>query len=471
MMVADEFFKGLNASSEIRALAMRQALKEGKRGKDLTARIVEILESPPRAILDAVDDVMHMRTFTSHLGKTGRALLRMRDEVPGLRYLLPFLRTPINILKFGYKWTPLNFIRIFMKEKNIWGMSKYVDNAEMLHDLSRATMGTLMQLGLFQLVREGYLTGGGPVDSAKRRMLEAEGWQPYSIRIGETYYFFGGIEPVATIFGTVADFAEVFDEMDEASVEEVIQHIGASVTENLAHKTFMSGLVDALAAIQDPERFGERWMRRFASSWVPNVFASVARGRDENLRAARGIVDSFKARIPRVRKTLPVVRDLWGEIVRYEGPFIERIISPVYRRMRRDDPVVRELLRLKIHIARPARKIGDAELTPEQYDRYSMLLGQALRESLSRFMARPLYKKMTDEARVRHIESLRRKVSKAVRSRLLREISTTGTVATNIEAPLPRAVRDPERAKEELGRLVVPRERRVAEDILAEIMR
>ena len=55
----------------------------------------------------------------------------------------------------------------------------------------------------------GLITGGGPQNVDDRIRLRKSGWQPYSLKVGDTYYPYGRIEPLAMIFGTVADFTDM----------------------------------------------------------------------------------------------------------------------------------------------------------------------------------------------------------------------------------------------------------------------
>ena len=51
----------------------------------------------------------------------------------------------------------------------------------------------------------GLITGGGPKRQQDRIRLRKTGWQPYSFKIGDKYYPYGRVEPLAMIMGTVAD--------------------------------------------------------------------------------------------------------------------------------------------------------------------------------------------------------------------------------------------------------------------------
>lgn len=52
--------------------------------------------------------------------------------------------------------------------------------------LVRMTLGTGLGALVLSLAGEGKITGGGPLDENNWRLKEADGWQPYSIRAGDT---------------------------------------------------------------------------------------------------------------------------------------------------------------------------------------------------------------------------------------------------------------------------------------------
>jgi len=54
-------------------------------------------------------------------------------------------------------------------------------------------------------VDEENVTGSYPKDAAKRNAMIAAGIPEYSIKIGDTYYSYARVEPLATIMGVTVD--------------------------------------------------------------------------------------------------------------------------------------------------------------------------------------------------------------------------------------------------------------------------
>ena len=112
MLVAeDEFFKTIGYRMELNAQAVRQATQEVHAGKiteaQMKGRIYDLVQNPPEHIrLSAMDQALY-QTFTNKTGKLAKWLSRMSNEVPLAKFLLPFVRTPSNILKYGFERSPL----------------------------------------------------------------------------------------------------------------------------------------------------------------------------------------------------------------------------------------------------------------------------------------------------------------------------------------------------------------------------
>lgn len=78
--------------------------------------------------------------------------------------------------------------------------------------------------------------------------------------------------------------------------------------------------------------------------------------------------------------------------------------------MARDDPVINEMLRVKVFPSMPQRAIKGVNLTPRQYDEFVQLAGRPAKDLLGRLIAGPKYAASPDFARA---EAIREMISKA----------------------------------------------------------
>ncbi len=128
------------------------------------------------------------------LGEIGNMMLRAKAKVPELVFVAPFIKTPINILKDALSYTPAS---LFMKS-----FKGRRDEAA-----ARVLIGTGLGLMAGKAVIDQNLTGSYPKDPGRREAMIAAKIPEYSVKIGDTWYSYARIEPLATVLIT-ADLRE-----------------------------------------------------------------------------------------------------------------------------------------------------------------------------------------------------------------------------------------------------------------------
>jgi hypothetical protein len=402
LVAADEFFKAVNAETEFYGLAYRLAQKTGGPGT-IAERTAKILADPPQALLDAAREEALYRTFQKELGPSGRALVTVRNKIPGLRYIVPFMRTPINIAKFALERTPLGIARTVSRV--VRGELK---GAEISDELAKGAVGSLIGTAAYMYAKEGNITGGGPEDRGRRQALLRTGWQPYSIKIGDTYYSYNRLEPVGSIIGLAADYSEIEEYMaDEGEKARVATLIGQSVAQNLTSKTFLVGVSNLINAIDDPQRYGEQYAKNMMGTLVPAAAAQLARAFDPNLRRTDDIFagETMRARVPGASTGLLPKLDLWGNPIERPAKGLAALL-PVVASGEKRDPVDREIVRLKLNLTMPAKTIQGVTLTPEQHNDYTHLAGQWSKEKLDGLVNQTSWKDRSDYEKERVIRGV-----------------------------------------------------------------
>lgn len=97
-----------------------------------------------------------------------------------MRVIVPFIRTPANIVKFAAERSPFAPL---MKESREALTGKH-GAAARDEAIARIGIGSSIGATAVYLATEGMITGGGPVDPKQRSLLYASGWEPYSVRVG-----------------------------------------------------------------------------------------------------------------------------------------------------------------------------------------------------------------------------------------------------------------------------------------------
>lgn len=399
LLTEDEFFKTMGYYMELNSLAMRQATKEGLTGRARAERIVEIKRNPPEDISLAAIDAARYQTFTKPLGPMGKAIQQFTNSHPGWKLLVPFVRTPTNIIKFYGERSPLG---LFSQE-----IRKDLKDPGPKGDIARArmAMGTVISTVVAKMASEGHITGGGPQEPSARAAYYAAGKQPYSIRLGDTYYSLSRLEPLGMIFGVSADFAEISGYATEAEADEIAAAITLSVTKNLTSKTWLKGFSDFVQASTDPGRYLEKFVHGYAGTLIPTGVAQLNQLNDPVLRRADTLIEKIKSRIPGYSKDLLPKRNIWGDPIILEGGLGPDLISPVYVSTEKRDRTTDEVIRLELSISPPRKKIGSVELDPRLHDELSVIQGKNLKRALDNIILSPNYSKMTDGVKQKVLET------------------------------------------------------------------
>lgn len=397
---ADEFFKSVGASGELSALAYRDGVKKGLSGRALANHVAAITtrsSSEADKFIKLAFDEARYRTFQSELGSIAKKGAALRDAVnvagvPVGRLILPFYATPINIAKVGLEWTPANFVNLVMKH----GLGPLVTKPELVDELVKPMIGTLAAVPLVKLAGEGTITGGGPTDPGRQAVYKTAGIRPYSVKIGDRYYGYSRIEPLATTLGMIADYAEFRDLVD---TDDAVAKIGTSISKNLGNKTFLTGIAQLLGAISEPDRRGPAFVRSLAASAVPAGVAAITRAQEGVLRQPTTPGEAIRARLPGAGEDVPVLRTLWGEPVTIQGGPIGRMLNPIYLSDAAKDKATTELVRLKISQQLPTKRLGDIELSSKELDTYAEMSGKKVKMLVDQFVNSSGYDGLADVAK------------------------------------------------------------------------
>jgi hypothetical protein len=409
----DDFFKAVGYRMELNALAMRDGLAKGLKGKALAEHIASIKAAPPEGIqLKAIEAARYL-TYTRELGEMGSAAQRAISAAPAARIVMPFVRTPTNIMKFALERSPAAPVLREVREALAKG------GPERQQALARITLGSSVGAAIATMAAEGKITGGGPSDPGKKAALYATGWQPYSVKIGDTWYSYGRLEPLGMILGISADFGATAGQMSEIEADEAAAAIAASISKNLVSKTWLSGLSDLISALEDPDQFGPSYVRRMAGTLVPTGVAQIERTLDPVQQDARSVTDTLKSRLPGVSDSLPPRRDIFGAPREYGGGLGPDLLSPIYTSKETGNKAAEEMADLGVSGATPTRKIENVDLTPEQYSEYVRLAGEGLQKEMEAAIASDRYQLLSDDAKVEVLEKIIRDRRKAARAKLV----------------------------------------------------
>ncbi len=426
----DEFMKAINGTAEMNSMAYRIASREGLKGEAKAERIAELLDRPTKEMFDAVDKFAKETTFQEDLGKTGKAIMRLREqmaigEFKPLKWIIPFVKTPTNIAKEAVRYSPLGFIDGIRKT-----------GIERTRALAKATVGSMIVAGVALDTVEGNVTGRAPVDADERDAFYREGKQPYSIKVGDKWYSYARLEPFATIFGFTADAVKLAQEGGDPN--ELATKSIALVAKNFNDKTFMAGISNAINAMHDPERYGSNFVENTLAGFVPGILNYAGNIEDEFIRDPNGVKERIQARLPFAREGIVPKRNVWGERIEQAGTPLQRTISPVKSTQVKNDAVDQALKSLGMTISFPLQYLtipketaDKAGLTKDQtkvhldnneYNDLIKIRGKTLKAVLDAIVSTANFKAASDKNKEAIINSIKNKVDAEVKQQYLLQI-------------------------------------------------
>lgn len=372
----DEFFKSVGYRMELNSLAYRTAKNEGLKGAEFVNRVKQLVEEPTEEIHLGAVEMSKYQTFTNDLGPQGKKFQKAINQSSTARIILPFVRTPTNILKYVAHRSP---IAPFTKQmKDDWaagGVRRHTAVARMAMGSSTLGVGYMYAL-------EGKISGRGPYNKEAREALKLTGWQPYSVLRDGKWYSYNRADPIGMFLGLAADTAEVMKYADTQDGMEFAVAAISAVAKNVQNKSYLDGIANFINAFEDTERYGEAYFGRLISSFKPmtSLVGQVERTVDPTIRETYGILDKITASTPWFSEDLPPRRNIFGDVQVLQGGLGWDFVSPVYTSKVTNDPVAEEIVAQEVGISMPRKKYGqgtfEIDYTPEEYDRLVLLTGK-----------------------------------------------------------------------------------------------
>jgi len=429
----DIFFKSINYRMMLNEGAVKEAFEEGLTGQAFKARVKELVLNPTEAMTEVSHDFARYQTFTNEAGSTTKAIQKVFNGTPGGKYVMPFVRTPANILKYGFERTPLAPLLGEVRGELAKG------GAAAATATAKMAAGSSIMMAAGTLTVNGNLTGAGPTNYKERRLLEQTGWQPYSVKCGDTYISYSRLEPVGSLLGYAADMAEIGGMVGEEEGDELAVAGIAAFFKSLGQKTFVSGAMKALDVINsgDPNKVS-KYMQTMGSSFVP--FSGLGRTLtkytddvkkdytpDDNMGFLKSTLDRAKQSVPGWGSDQPPIRDIWGEEMHTSSGVapVFNNMSPIAISKANDDKVSQMIADNKIVVDRPSRTVRGVRLTNKEYSRFTEIAGKKAKGILDKAMKANRFARLTggpDGTKGLAIKTILRQSRKFAQAQIFKEM-------------------------------------------------
>ena len=466
LMTQDEFFKGvlyrmeLNTQVSRRAKTLyRQAIDDGMTEVDAAAKVsvdIKALLADPPADLDQVAREFAQRgTFTGELPE-GLANLQKTFNHPMLKILVPFFKTPANIGLEVLERTP--FAPLSSRFRN--DLMKGGVHRDMA--LAKVTLSTSLMATFASYAAEGMISGSGPSRLAERQALERTGWRPYSIKVGDQWLSYAGMEPVSALLAISADYAEYgMRAEDDDEIAQVFLGAAMGLTEFMKEQPYLQGVADIAGFLQASEgeksatlfnniakQYGSFVIGGSPAGVYSSMVGTISRYYDPTIKdvkaspdlplGVRGFMEAFsryRSRLPAFNDYLPDSLTLWGEKrVSGQGKVYEMVL-PTRVSPEQFSETDDELVRLGSPIGMPSRKMQGVELDAYQYNRLLTIYGQELnaKEEILKAIRSPGFEIMNLDDQQKRVQARHSQLMDSAKSQLLSEDITLRDKISEVE--------------------------------------
>jgi hypothetical protein len=428
---SDTLFRSVSKNMELYGLASTTAKNEGLTGQAFLDRVAQLRSATtPEGI--ALRDQAHLfarrSVFQEQPGEFVQKIQEMSRMFPPLTFIMPFIKTPANILRQGVEFSPLGAAMPAFRQGGRAGAQAQ----------ARVATGTAAAGVLAYLAATGRLSGRGPSNPGERNALYEKGWEPNSVKIGDTWVSYQLFQPVSVQAAIIANLYEQLAESkaDEDTIATTVADTMSRSMNSFLNQSFLSGLFDFVEAIQSVDRSAARVAGRTASGLVPLVSLQrqIAQGIDPVIRQPRTVEQNILTSIPGLSQSVPPRLTRFGEEVTRPGGPVKRMLDPFNLSTEEDDPVATELSRLGVNISVPSGRLTvpvqlqdrtgleEFPLSDTQSTAFRQSQGRAMRRALEVVMQSPGYRRLSDVDRERVIRSVRTRVVGAVRDQARLEL-------------------------------------------------
>lgn len=291
LKAADALAKAIIEPMETAAYAYRIGTSRGYTGNELNSFVQEQLSNQnSQAYAWAKQRALEV-TFQEEPGHFVRSLMAMREADgyvgTGLKLLLPFIKTPANILRQGIRKGPLGGLQVLKQTIDIVSGKRGFDD-KYVSNVAEQIIAWTAIMSLYALSDDDddlpIITGTSAPYGSAEYGYKANKIPPYSIRIGRSYWSYARLEPFATGLAAIADGMQAIrDAKNGKEGTAIIKDLVRSVKQSIVDKSFLESIGEINKALENPQNIS-RLGTNLAASAIPNVFRQLKQSFDENVQ-------------------------------------------------------------------------------------------------------------------------------------------------------------------------------------------
>jgi hypothetical protein len=428
------------------------ASREGLSGQAWSQRVADLMRTDlPVAYLKQATEAAERMVFRGEMGGLGRGLEELVRRTPLIgNLLLPFVRTPYQILSRGIERSPLGAVGTAVDvlrgaygrdlgaalRGEVAGPRGVTPLGERLGD---NLLGSAFWTYFFAQAKGGNISGSGPDRPEEQQLLRSKGWQPFSVKIGDRWVAYNNWGPVAIPLASAAALAEAqryrkagLAEDDPAVWVDGIRRTAQIVTD----QTYLQGVAAVFKGLDNPQQFGPTLVNNLISTFVPlgGALATLGQYQDPYQRRIEGLnpLQAVQMRLPvgapivGGRERVPIAQDVLGRPMPNVREGVIGALSPAQVSPTRADPVLEELDRLGVTVSAAdpiiTRSGAEFKLRPEDQRALNVAAGDQITAALQREMATPAYQRYTTADKRARLEAIIKRVHTVTRDNWIRSL-------------------------------------------------
>lgn len=415
--------------------AKEQAHLEGYRGTRAKIRVQEIIDQnniDEGETTKQIEDSFYFGKKTSYnykpegtMGALAYSINNSVKNIPAIRHIIPFVTILSNVTDTLMDYSPWGYKRAYFGKGAFTSLEEFktqITGRERQLQVAKATIGTAVLVTAYAMAKSGAIevTGAGPTDKRIRKQLEALGWKPYTIKIGNQYISYA-LTPLAiplSFVGSLRDHELYGKESKEDFLGRLVM-AGMSFGGVIFQQTFLTGARSFMDAfdVSNEAQFGynvQKFFGSFVGKHIPNLLKQTAQIFDPYMYKANTIKGAVLRQIPVVRGGMYKARDIWGEPIKFKTLSI--LLSKA-----EDDALTQWYIDNGLHHSVPTSQtqLNGVLMTSDQYEYYLENSLKKLRSELEKNFNR--LSSYSNEKAQDEISRIQKNVNKEIKADMLRK--------------------------------------------------
>jgi len=312
--------------------------------------------------------------------------------------VMPFVKTPANILKRAVEYSPTGVATALREatkiKKGTFDQKAFVDS------ISRSVTGTAIIMVGYDLAKKGIITGSGNKDKDVAAFERGLGKEDYAFKVGDNLYTYSWMQPASMALAIGADI--FLKGKDRKEAENVVVDAVKSGGETLFKQSLLQGVTRFMSGYSPMDNLATTALNA-PNQFVPTIGKQISQVLDPTQRSTYSPTNLgteknlIKSKIPGLTSSLEPKINTSGETMQnFQGKnsLFNIFVNPGTSTEFKPNKVQKEILRIyestgdntifpKIAPKTLTNKGVSIQLTPQEITTFQRSIGKSTEEKMS----------------------------------------------------------------------------------------